>query len=137
MNQPQPLKPLEWVASSRKDLKDFPKEVRYEAAFALLLAQKGDKSVNAVPMVGFGGAGVLEVIVSHEGEEYRSIYTVKFQKAVYVLHAFQKKSKKGSKTPQHDMDLIHTRLNAAKKHYLNTYDSKAKPKQENKHGRAS
>jgi phage-related protein len=135
MKQIEPLKPLEWVGSSQNDLRSFPKDIRREAGFALHLAQMGDKSVNAVPMVGFGGASVLEVVMPSDNQTFRAVYTVKFKKAVYVLHAFQKKSKKGIRTPQSDMDLINKRLKAAKLHYQHNYEQVPKPEQ--KHERAS
>lgn len=121
------MKPLHWIGSCLKDLKDMPEEVRQEAGFAILMAQKGEKAANAIPMVGFGSAKVLEVVIDDDGDTYRAVYTVKFTKAVYGLHVFQKKAKKGSKTPQHDMNLIRARLKAAEAHYKQNYE-KAKPK---------
>jgi phage-related protein len=85
------------------------------------LAQCGTKAHNAVPMVGFGGAKVLEVVINDDGDTYRAVYTVKFQHAVYVLHAFQKKSKRGSETPKPELALIHSRLKTAQKHHDQTY----------------
>lgn len=90
------LKPLEWISSSRADLTAFPAAVRKEMGHSLHLAQAGEKPPNAKPLRGFGGAGVLEVVESYQGNAYRAVYTVKFTQAVYVLHAFQKKSKRGS-----------------------------------------
>ncbi len=122
MKRSEPLKPVEWVGSSKTDLIAFPVDVRKEAGFAIYLAQGGGKSVNAVPMVGFGGASVLEIVMPSKGQTYRAIYTVRFEKAIYVLHAFQKKSKKGIKTPQSDLDLIDKRLKAARSHYRRHYE---------------
>ena len=122
MKQSEPLKLVEWVGSSKTDLIAFPVDVRKEAGFAIYLAQGGGKSVNAVPMVGFGGASVLEIVMPSKGQTYRAIYTVRFEKAIYVLHAFQKKSKKGIKTPQSDLDLIDKRLKAARSHYRRHYE---------------
>jgi phage-related protein len=85
--------------------------------FALRQAQEGQKHVNAKPLKGFGGAGVLEVVEDHDGNTYRAVYTVRFAGVVYVLHVFQKKSKKGSKTPKPEVDLIKQRLKAAKDDY--------------------
>jgi phage-related protein len=110
-------KPLFWVRASKKDLKAFPEEVRREMGFALFQAQAGGKHVDVKPPKGFGGAGVLEVVEDHEGNTFRAVYTVKFAGAVYVLHAFQKKSKKGAKTPKAELDLIRKRLTAAEEHY--------------------
>lgn len=115
-------KPLHFMGSSRDDLRNvFPDGPRTEAGFALFLAQNGSKSLDAVPLVGFRSAGVLEVAINDDGNAYRVVYTVKFREAVYVLHAFQKKSKKGIATPQRDMDLIRRRLQKAEIHYKATY----------------
>lgn len=81
---------------------------------ALDAAQRGDKAPNAKPLRGFGGAGVLEIVDDHDGDTYRAVYTVRFAEAVYVLHAFQKKSKRGVATPKRDLDLIRWRLAAAR-----------------------
>jgi len=110
-------KPLFWVGASKKDLKDFPFEVRRTMGFALFQAQNGGKHVDAKPLKGFGGAGVLEIVEDHAGGTFRAVYTVKFLGAVYVLHAFQKKSKKGVTTPKSELDLIRKRLKAAEEHY--------------------
>jgi phage-related protein len=110
-------KPLFWVGSSRKDLKAFPVDVRRVMGFALWQAQAGGKHREAWPLKGFGGAGVLEVVEDHDGNTYRAVYTVKFAGAVYVLHAFQKKSKKGIKTPKAALELIRARLRSAEEHY--------------------
>jgi phage-related protein len=104
------LKPLVWIASSQKDLKTFPEEVRVAMGYALYLAQAGDKHDTAKVLKGFGGAGVLEVVDDHDGDTFRAVYTVKFADAVYVLHAFQKKSKSGVATPMKDIELVRHRL---------------------------
>ncbi len=109
----KPLRHVEWVGSSLKDLRTFPDEVRDVMGFALYLAQIGDKHDAAKPLKGFGGAGVLEVVEDHDGDTFRAVYTVRLATAVYVLHAFQKKSKSGVKTPQRDVDLIKRRIKAA------------------------
>lgn len=106
-------KPLAWVGSSRRDLRAFPEEVKDVMGYALHLAQSGRKHDAAKPLAGFGGAGVLEVVDDHDGDTYRAVYTVRFADRVYVLHAFQKKSKRGIKTPQADLDLIRSRLKLA------------------------
>lgn len=106
-------KRLEWVGSSHKDLMALPVEVRRMFGFALSLAQAGDQHDDAKVLKGFGGAGVLEVVESDVGGTYRAVYTVKFKKAVFVLHCFQKKSKRGIATPKEDMDIIHARLKVA------------------------
>ena len=113
MSESDHLKPLEWVGSSLKDLRSFPAAVRRDMGTALLLAQKGGKADSAVPLKGYGGAGVLEVIEDHRGDTFRAVYTVRYSTAVFVLHAFVKKSKSGRETPKADMDLINRRLGLA------------------------
>lgn len=107
------LKQVLWMGSSLKDLSRFPGEVKETFGHGIYLAQRGEKHEDAKPLTGFGGAGVLELVESFDGDAYRAVYTVKFGGFVYVLHAFQKKSKKGAATPQADMDLIRARLKAA------------------------
>ncbi len=107
------LKPLVWVATSLEDLKAFPDEVQRIMGYALYLAQVGQKHPDAKPLKGFRGASVLEVVEDFEGNAYRAVYTVKLANVVYVLHAFQKKSKKGIKTSQADMDKVRARFKLA------------------------
>ncbi len=111
------MKGLRWIGSTLEDLKAFPKEVREVMGYALYLAQCGGKHPGAKPLKGFGGAGVLEVVDDHDGDTYRTVYTVKLADAVYVLHAFQKKSKKGARTPKPDIDRIKERLKRAQEHH--------------------
>ena len=106
-------KDVVWVASSLDDLKEFPESVRQSMGFAIFQAQCGGKHLDAKPLKGFKGSGVLEVIEDFDGDTYRTVYTVRFGDAVYVLHAFQKKSKKGIATPQHDIAVIKSRLKMA------------------------
>jgi len=113
----EPLKPLFWIASSKDDLRSLPEEVQDVMGFALYQAQKGEKHIAAKALKGFSGAGVLEVVANDSGGTYRGVYTVKFAGAMYVLDVFQKKSKKGIKTPQADIDRIKKRLKAAEEHY--------------------
>src|SRR6266700_5137651 len=96
--------PLEFIGTSRDDLSEFPPEVKYCIGFALRAAQKGGKHPDAKPLKGFKGAGVLEVISDFDGNTFRAVYTVKLKGVVYVLHAFQQKSKKGIKTPKAEID---------------------------------
>ncbi len=110
-------KPVFWVGSSKKDLKAFPDSVQDACGFALWRAQTGLKHPHAKPLKGFQGAGVLEIVEDHAGNAYRAIYTVRFSKAVYMLHAFQKKAKKGIKTPKQEIELIAKRLKLAEEHY--------------------
>ena len=118
------MKPLLWVGSSLSDLQAFPRNVRKEAGYSIHLAQRGDKAPNAVPMLGFRSAKVLEVVINNDGDTFRAVYTVKFAKAVYVLHAFQKKSKRGISTPKPDLDLIHRRLLKAETHYRTKFENR-------------
>ena len=114
MSKQQPRKPIKWVGSAKRDLEAMPEDVKDVFGHAIDLAQAGSKHQDAKVMTGFGSAGVLEVVEDHRSDTYRAVYTVKFAGWVYVLHCFQKKSKTGIKTPNEDMDLIHTRLKAAK-----------------------
>lgn len=115
---PRPIRPLRWVASSREDLSAFPAKVRYQFGHELFLAQTGEHPPSAKPFKGAGG-GVVELIEDHDGDTYRAVYTVRLATAVYVLHAFKKKSKQGIKTPPRDVELIKTRLKAAEEHDAN------------------
>jgi phage-related protein len=110
-----PLKLVVWVGSSHKDLREFPGSVQDHMGYALFVAQQGGKHRDAKILQGFGGSGVLEVITNHQGDTFRAVYTVRFKRAVYVLHAFQKKSKSGIKTAQHDVELIQQRLKEAER----------------------
>jgi phage-related protein len=110
---PNKDKPLEWVGSSHKDLMALPMDVRRFFGYALSLAQAGDQHDAAKVLKGFGGSGVLEVVEDDAGGTYRAVYSVKFAEAVFVLHCFQKKSKRGIATPKQDMDIIHARLRVA------------------------
>jgi phage-related protein len=114
-------KPVEWVASSKDDLREFPKDVRRVMGQAIDDAQHGGEHPSAKALKGFGGRGVLEVADDFDGDTYRAVYTVKFAGVIYVLHAFQKKSKKGVTTPQRDIDLIKARLKRAEQHYKENY----------------
>jgi len=102
-------KQLVWVGSSRRDLRAFPPAVRRTFGVALFAAQLGETPPEAKPLKGFGGAGVLELIEDHRGDTYRAVYTVRFATAIYVLHAFHKKSKQGIETPKADMELARRR----------------------------
>ena len=110
---PDKEKPLEWIGSSHRDLMGLPTNVRRFFGYALSLAQAGDRHDAAKVLKGFGGAGVLEVVEDDADGTYRAVYTVKYEKAVFVLHCFQKKSKRGVATPKRDMDIIYARLKVA------------------------
>lgn len=119
-------RPLDWVGSSKKDFLAFPEPVKDEMGNALGLAQFGGKHPSAKPWKG-QGSGVFELVEDHDGDTYRAVYTVRFERVVYVLHAFQKKSPRGIRTSQHDIELITARLNAAQQDYEARY---GKPKRQ-------
>jgi phage-related protein len=108
-------KPVIWIGSSRRDLKGFPKQVRFDIGQALYAAQLGETDPAAKPLKGFGGAKVMEIIDRHDTNTYRAVYTAQFAGVIYVLHAFQKKSKSGIATPQKDVELIRRRLAEAQR----------------------
>ena len=116
-HRPVRIKPVFWMASSRKDLKAFPEPVQSDVGYALFAAQRGEEYRSVKALKGFGGRRVLEIVAPYDGDTYRAVYTVKFENAVYVLHAFQKKSTKGIATPQHEIDLVRRRLADAEQHY--------------------
>ena len=94
-------------------MRALPREVQRTFGVALWAVQIGEMPPIAKPLKGFGGAGVLELIEDDAGGTYRAIYTVRYETAIYVLHVFQKKSKRGVATPQRDIDLVKMRLNRA------------------------
>ncbi len=114
------LKPVEWIGSTKADLKRFPETVKDVVGYALYQAQVGLRHRGVKPLRGLG-SNVLEVVSRHEGDTFRAVYTVRFRAAVYVLHAFQKKAKRGIATPKPEIDLIRRRLRAAEKHYRENY----------------
>lgn len=104
-------RPVRWVGSSRKDLKAFPKTVRRDMGQALYAAQCGEDYPSVKVLKGFGGSSVLEIVALHDTNSYRTVYTVRFHDAIYVLHAFQKKSRKTSGA---DLKLARRRYREAK-----------------------
>ena len=94
-------------------MRGMPRQVRRTFGVALFAAQIGETPPSAKPLRGFGGAGVLELIENDAGGTYRAVYTVRYATAVYVLHVFQKKSKRGRETPQADIELVKERLRRA------------------------
>lgn len=110
-------KPIYWIGSSLEDLRDFPEKVRRNIGYSLHFAQMGNKHPSAKPLRGFGGAGVVEIVEYGEGETYRAVYTVRFTEAIYVLHAFKKKSKQGIKTPLREIQLIRQRMQRAEEEH--------------------
>jgi len=119
------MKPTYWIGSSKDDVSEFPTEVKKEIGFALFSAQHGETPLNSVPLAGFRGSKVPEVIVDYDGDTYRAVYTVKFKDALYVLHAFKKKSHKGISTPKHEINLIKSRLKVAEDDYKMRQKEKA------------
>jgi phage-related protein len=109
------IRPLVWMGSSRNDIRAFPQAVRREVGKALFAAQAGETDPAAKPLKGFGGGSVLEVVARHDGGTWRAVYTVRFDDAVYVLHAFQKKSRRGRATPKQEMELVRQRLKEAER----------------------
>jgi len=122
-------KPLHWVGSSKRDFLSFPAAVKEDMGNALGIAQFGGTAPTAKPWKGLG-PGVLEVVESHDGNAYRVVYTVRFGKVVYVLHAFQKKSPSGIRTAKRDVDLIAERLKQPRRITRNTMASKSADRRE-------
>lgn len=113
MAEPSKLKPLYWIGSSKRDLLALPEDVVDVLGYALYLAQIGKKHEQAKALKGFRSAGVLEIVEDWQRNSYRAVYTVRFERAVFVLHVFQKKAKRGIATPKAELDLIRERLKAA------------------------
>ena len=109
---PRPLKLVYWLGSSKKDLKSFPDEVQGEVGRALMRAQFGGKDIAAKPWKGLG-PGVMEIVSRFDSDTYRAVYAVNIGDVIYVLHAFQKKSKSGISTPREDVELIDARYKLA------------------------
>ncbi|MBW4621204.1 MAG: type II toxin-antitoxin system RelE/ParE family toxin [Cyanosarcina radialis HA8281-LM2] len=107
-----PLRSLVWMGDSRKNIREFPEEVRASVGYALQLVQAGETPLEAKPFKGVG-SGVYEIVKRYDTDTYRAVYAVKIGETIYVLHAFQKKSKKGIKTPQADVELIKQRYKDA------------------------
>jgi phage-related protein len=123
---PRPARPLRWMASSRKDFGDFPPKVQDTFGFELFLAQTGQRPPSAKLLKGLG-SGVVELVEDFDGDAYRAVYTVRFERAVYVLHAFKKKSKQGIKTPQSDIETIRRRLKDAEADHSALLAKESKP----------
>ena len=119
-HKPREEKPLHWVGSAKKDLLGFPEQVMDDVGFALGVVQYGGHPPSAKPWKGLG-PGVLEIVENDESGTYRAVYTVRFRKAVYVLHAFQKKSPSGIRTARTDVKLVATRLSDAMRDYEERY----------------
>jgi phage-related protein len=128
------VKTAYFLGQSLDIIRHFPKEVREEIGFAIENAQNGSKALNVVPLVGFGGASVLEIIANGSHGTYRAVYTVRFPEAIYLLHAFQKKSRRGIATPKSELALVRARLKVAQEHYEREYEKQTTARQ--REGRA-
>lgn len=111
------VRPVIWIASSRRDLRAMPQQVRRDIGQALYAAQQGMTDPAAKPLKGFGGVRVMEIVERYRTDAYRAVYTAHFENAVYVLHMFQKKSKSGIATPKHEFEVIRRRFAEAERHY--------------------
>jgi len=103
------MRPVRFMGDSREVLRELPDEVKSEIGFALERVQQGKMPVNAKPLRGIA-PGVLEIVSDFKGGTFRAVYTVRFPRAIYVLHVFQKKSKRGIATPKREIDLVRRRL---------------------------
>ena len=104
------VRDLTWVGDSREQVRSFPQTARRIVGEALRFAQQGEKHPKAKPLRGIG-SGVLEIVARYDTDTYRAVYAVRISETIYVLHAFQKKSTRGSRTPKKEIDLIRQRLN--------------------------
>ena len=114
MKENPDLKSVDWLGDSLRVLRSFPKEVQHEIGYGLFLVQSGLMPKDAKPLTGIA-SGVFEIVTRFDGNTYRTVYAVKIEDKVYVLHVFQKKSKSGIKTTQQDRDLIISRLKEAQR----------------------
>lgn len=106
-------RPISWLKAARKDFVEFPQGAQIEMARALTILAEGQMPVIAKPLSGFG-AGVMELALKHRGDAFRVVYALQIGKDIWVVHAFQKKSKSGIKTPKQEIDLINERLKRLK-----------------------
>jgi phage-related protein len=114
------LTPVEFIGGSKRDLSGFPDPVKRNIGHALFVAQQGGRAPNTMKRQGFGGGSLVDIVEDHDGGGYRCVYTTtsdinttRLKRAIYVLHAFEWKSKRGRRTPQHEIDLVQARLNEA------------------------
>ena len=113
MAEPPKTRPISWLKPALRDFEEFPATVRTACLTALTIAAEGGKADIAKPIQGLG-SGVFEIALRHRGDAFRAVYAVQIGADVWVVHAFKKKSTQGIKTPQHDVELIKTRLKALK-----------------------
>ena len=123
---PRPARPLRWIGSSFKDYRKFPDKVQDVFGYELFLAQTGQHPPSAKPLKGLA-PGTVELIEDHDGDTYRAVYTVRFEAALYVLHSFRKKSKRGIVTPRSDIELIRRRLKDAEADAVSRIGISSKP----------
>ncbi|MXZ34253.1 MAG: type II toxin-antitoxin system RelE/ParE family toxin [Acidobacteria bacterium] len=112
--QSRDTRPISWIKAARKVFDDFPAGAQDEILRALTVAAEGRKADTAKPLKGFG-SGVFEVALKYRTDAYRTVYVLQFKEQLWVLHAFQKKARRGIKTPKQDIDLIRNRLNRLKR----------------------
>jgi phage-related protein len=106
-------RPISWIKGARKDFEDFPQGAQLDMAWALTILAEGRMPDIAKPLTGFG-SGVMELALKHRGDAFRVVYALQIGDDIWVIHAFQKKSKTGIKTPKQELDLIHERLKRLK-----------------------
>jgi phage-related protein len=109
----RPTKPISWIKGALKDFAAFPQPAQTEALRSLTIAAEGQKADNVKPLKGLDG-GVMEIVLKHRGDAFRVVYAVQVGEAIWVIHAFQKKSKTGIKTPQPEIDVVRERLKRLK-----------------------
>ena len=106
-------RPVSWIKAARKEFEDFPATAQIEGLRALAVAAEGGKADNVKPSKGFG-SGVMEIVLRHRDDAFRVIYALQIGEDVWVVHAFQKKSTQGIKTPRHEIELVHDRIKRLK-----------------------
>ena len=121
------MKPLFFVGPTRAELRGLPDEVK-DAVGSRSISRRWETYTHAKPLKGFAGAGVLEVVENHDGDTYRAVYTVRLAGTVYVVHVFQKKSKRGIATPRKEIALIRDRLRRAELDHANRFVEEGSPK---------
>jgi phage-related protein len=109
----RPTRPISWIKAARKDFEAFPHEAQVRVLQALTIAAEGGKADIATPLTGFG-SGVFEVALPYRREAYRVVYAVQLDADIWVVHAFQKKSKRGIHTPKEELDVVRIRLRRLK-----------------------
>lgn len=107
------IRPISWIKAARRDFEDFPADVQSDVLDALSLVAEGLMPTHAKPLKGFDG-GLFEIALRHRGDAFRAVYALRIDTDIWVIHAFQKKSRTGIKTPQMEIDLIVERLKRLK-----------------------